>query len=183
MTPLIEKPSPSEHEAYYSLYIDQVPEGDVLETLGTQIETTLDLLASVSPELEEHRYAPDKWSVREVVGHVIDAERVFAYRAFTFGRSDAAPIPGMEQNEYAAASNAAVRPLAELAAELAVVRRSTLALFRGLPDDAWSRAGVASGFSFTVRCFPFLIAGHEIHHRKGLIENYLGGASSRSRMA
>ena len=93
MTPLIEKPSPSEHEAYYSLYIDQVPEGDVLEALGTQIETTLDLLASVSPELEEHRYAPDKWSVREVVGHVIDAERVYAYRAFTFARSDAAPIP------------------------------------------------------------------------------------------
>ena len=174
MTRLIERPSPSEHEAYYSIYIDQVPEGDVLEILGEQIEATLDLLASVSPEQEEHRYASDKWSVREVVGHIIDAERVFTHRAFTFARSDAAPLPGMEQNEYAAASNAAVRPLADLAAELAAVRRSTLALFRGLPDDAWTRSGVASGFSFTVRCFPFIVAGHEIHHRRGLMENYLG---------
>lgn len=179
MTRAIERPSPSEHEAYYSIYIDQVPEGDVLEILSTQIETTVDLLASVSPELEEHRYAPDKWSVRQVVGHVIDVERVFAHRALTFARCDAAPLPGMEQDEYAAASNAAVRPLAELAAELAVVRQSTLTLFRGLPDDAWTRTGMASGFSFTVRCFPFIIAGHEIHHRKGLMENYL---LPRSRM-
>jgi len=173
MTGPVERPGPSEHEAYYSTYIDQVPEGDVLQLLGTQIETTLELLASVSPELETHRYAPDKWTVREVVGHVIDAERVFAHRAFSFARADASPIPGMDQDEYAAASNAAVRPLAELASELEAVRSSTLALFRGFPDEAWTRSGVASGFSFSVRCLPFIIAGHEIHHRRGLVENYL----------
>jgi uncharacterized damage-inducible protein DinB len=170
----IERPGPSEHEAYYSTYIDQVPEGYVLEMLGTQIETTLQLLASVSPEMETHRYASDKWSVREVVGHVIDAERVFTHRAFSFARADTAPIPGMDQDEYAAASNAALRPLAELAAELEAVRRSTLALFRGLPDEAWTRSGIASGFSFSVRSLLFIIVGHEIHHRKGLVENYLG---------
>ena len=178
MTVIVARPSPGEHEAYYSTYIDQVPEGDVLETLSTQVEVTLDLLASVPPEMEEHRYAPGKWSVREVVGHVIDAERTFVHRALTFARSDAGPLPGMDQDEYAAASNAAVRPLAELASELSAVRLSSLALFRGLPDDAWTRSGTASGFSFTVRCFPFIVAGHEVHHRKGLMEDYLGGGSS-----
>ncbi len=173
MTTLVERPDAAEHEAYYSTYIDQVPEGDVLEMLSTQIETTLELLESVSPELEEHRYAPAKWSVREVVGHVIDAERVFAHRAFTFARADEAPLLGMDQNDYAGASNAADRPLADLSAELAAVRGATLALFRGLPAEAWTRSGVASGFPFSVRCFPFIIVGHEIHHRKGLVENYL----------
>ena len=151
-----------------------MPEGDVLELLSTQIGTTLEVLASMPPELEEHRYAPDKWSVREVVGHVIDAERVFAHRAFSFARDDAGPLPGMDQHEYAAASNAATRPLAELADELAVVRNATLALFRGFPEEAWTRTGVASGFSFSVRCFPFIIVGHEIHHRTGLLEHYMG---------
>jgi len=174
MTPTVKRPSRVEYDAYYGTYIDQVPEGDVLGILSAQLGFTLSLLASVPPELEGHRYAEDKWSVREVVGHVIDAERVFAHRAFSFARADAAPLPGMDQNEYAAASNAAGRPLVELAVELAATRNSTLALFRGLPDDAWSRSGVASGLSFTVRCFPFIIAGHEIHHRRGLAENYLG---------
>ena len=153
MTTLVERPDAAEHEAYYSTYIDQVPEGDVLEILSTQIETPLGLLASVSPELEEHRYAPDKWTVREVVGHVIDAERVFAHRAFSFARADAAPLPGMDQNEYATVSNAAVRPLAELTAELAAVRKATLALFRGFPqrrgrDPAWRAASPSASARF-----------------------------------
>ena len=176
MSGLPARPDPSEHDAYYSTYIDLVPEGDVLEILGTQIEATLELLTSVSPEVEEHRYAPGKWSVREVVGHVIDAERIFAHRALTFARSDQGPLPGMDQDDYASASNAGDRPLAELAAELAAVRQSSLALFRSFPDDAWTRSGVASGFSFTVRCFPFIVAGHEIHHRNGLMNDYLDGA-------
>ena len=180
MTQLVERPRASEHEAYYSTYIDLVGAGDVLEALSQQIGVTLDVLAGVPPEMEEHRYATDKWSVREVVGHVIDAERTFVHRALTFARSDVAPLPGMDQDEYAAASNAAVRPLAELSAELSAVRSSSLALFRGLPDDAWTRSGMASGFSFTVRCFPFIVAGHELHHRKGLLENYLGGGSEAS---
>ncbi len=173
MTVVLQRPSQEEYEAYYSTYIDQVPDGDVLEILSTEIVTTLDLLASISPELEAHRYASDKWSVREVVGHIIDTERIFAHRAFSFARADAATLPGMDQDDYMAASNAAVRPLAELAAELEAVRRSTLALFRGLPDAAWTRSGVASGFSFSIRTFPFIVAGHEIHHRRGLVDNYL----------
>ncbi len=173
MTSSVARPGAAEHDSYYSTYIDQVPDGDVLVILSGQIGTTLDLLASVPPDLEQYRYEPDKWSVREVVGHVIDAERVFAHRAFSFARADAGPLPGMDQLEYATASNAAVRTLADLAAELEAVRHSTVALFRGLPNEAWTRSGVASGLSFTVRSFPFIIAGHEIHHRTGLLEHYL----------
>jgi hypothetical protein len=175
MTALLARPGTDEYEAYYSTYIDKVPEGDVIDLLASQITTTLELLASVPPALEQHRYAPDKWSVREVVGHVIDAERVFSHRAFSFARSDESPLPGMDQIDYASASNAAMRPLPELAGELAAVRDSTLAMFRGLPDAAFGRSGVASGFPFTVRSFVFIIAGHEIHHCDGLSAHYLNG--------
>ena len=104
MTSSVARPGAAEHDSYYSTYIDQVPDGDVLVILSGQIGTTLDLLASVPPDLEQYRYEPDKWSVREVVGHVIDAERVFAHRAFSFARADAGPLPGMDQLEYATAS-------------------------------------------------------------------------------
>lgn len=174
---MLERPDPSEHELYYGLYVGQVPDGNVLEILGTQIRVTLDLLSSVPPELERHRYAPGKWSVREVVGHVIDVERVAAHRAFTMARGDPEPLGGIDQEVYAAGSNAGDRPLADLADELAVVRGATLALFRGLSDDVWTRTGMASGVSFTVRTFPYIIAGHEIHHRVGLETHYLGADS------
>lgn len=171
---MLEKPGPSEHESYYELYIGQVPDGDVLEILEAQVAVTLDLLASVPPELERHRYAPGKWSVREVVGHIIDVERVFTHRAFTMARRDPEPLAGMDQDVYAAESRADARALADLAHELATVRAATLALFRGFSDDVWMRRGVASGYSFTVRTFPYIIAGHEIHHRVGLETHYLG---------
>lgn len=174
---MLERPDPLEHESYYGLYIGRVPDGDVLEILEAQVGVTLDLLASVPPELEQHRYAAGKWSVREVVGHVIDVERVFTHRAFTIARGDPEPLAGMDQDVYAAESRAHARPLADLARELAAVRAATLALFRGFSDDVWTRTGVASGFSFTVRTFPYIIAGHELHHRVGLESHYLGAAS------
>ncbi len=174
---MLERPDPSEHEPYYELYIGRVPEGDVLEILEAQLGVTLDLLSSVSPELERHRYAPGKWSVREVVGHIIDVERVFTHRAFTIARGDPEPLAGMDQDVYAAESHADARPLADLAHELATVRAATLALFRGFSDDVWTRTGMASGYSFTVRTFPYIIAGHELHHRVGLETHYLGADS------
>ena len=169
----IARPHSSEYAPYYGTYIDRVEEGDVLEILADQIGETLTLVRTVPPELETHRYGAGKWSVREVVGHLIDAERVFSYRAVTFARGDQGPLTGMDQDQYVSASNAALRPLEELSRELEAVRASTLALFRGLPDEAWGRSGVASDCPFTVRCFPYLIAGHEAHHRTGLVENYL----------
>jgi len=166
--------SPGEYAPFYETYVSRVPEGDILEILSGEIGETLRLIRSIPSELEEYRYQPDKWSVREVVGHMVDTERAFAFRALRFARGDTAQLPGMNQDEYAAGSNAASRPLAELASEFEVVRAASIALFRGFSVGAWSRVGVASGCSFTVRAVSFIIAGHEIHHRSGLEENYRG---------
>lgn len=168
-----DRPGPGEHHEYYSLYIDRVPDGDVLDTLERQVEETADLLSSVAPERETRRYAPGKWSIREVVGHIIDAERVFAYRALHFAREDGAPLPSMEQEPWAAASNAGQRDLVDLVSELRTTRRSHVLMFRGLGADAPLRRGVASGREFTVRSLPWIIAGHELHHADVLRERYL----------
>lgn len=173
MTRPIERPQPSEYAPYYATYIDRIEEGDILEILADQIEQTVTLLSSVPPELEKHSYETGKWSVREVIGHLIDTERVFGYRAFTFARGDEGPLPGMDQDRYAKVSNAGSRSLENLSDELQAVRASTLAFFTGLPDEAWERRGIASDYSFTVRSIPYLIAGHELHHHTGLVENYL----------
>lgn len=169
----IERPQPSEYAPYYATYIDHIEEGDILEILADQIEQTATLLSAVPPELEKYSYGAGKWSVREVVGHLIDTERVFGYRAFTFARGDAGPLPGMDQDRYAKVSNAGSRSLKDLSDELQAGRASTLALFKGLPDEVWELRGIASGYSFTVRSIPYLIAGHELHHHTGLVENYL----------
>lgn len=169
---MLQRPAPSEHEPYYARYIDLVPADPVLDLLESQIQETVDLLASVPSDLETHRYAPDRWSVREVVGHVIDVERTFAFRALSFARGDPARLPSFEQDDWARVSNAASRPLPALVRELILVRRSNVAMFLSFDDEAWVRRGVASGFEFTVRCMPFIIAGHELHHRSILRNRY-----------
>lgn len=170
---MIQRPDPAEYDAFYSTYMDKVPDGDVLDLLVTGLTDTLELLGGVPPEMETYRYGEGKWSIREVVGHLTDAERVFAYRAFCIARGESAALPGMDQLVYAQGSNAAERSLTDLGVEFAAVRAATLELFRSLNDAAWSRSGVASGVSFTVRVFPFIIAGHEIHHRELLRARYI----------
>jgi uncharacterized damage-inducible protein DinB len=171
--PNLPRPAAGDAAPYYFTYIDQVPEGDVFAVLAGGVAETRRLLAGLPPEREHHRYAPGKWTIREVLGHVIDAERVFCYRAFHFARGQAAPLPSMEQDEFVATAGADRRPVAELLDELDLLRRSHLALFRGLDADAWERTGTASGVTFRVRAIPFMVAGHEIHHRRGLAERYL----------
>lgn len=167
------RPDASEYAPFYGTSIDQVPDGPVLDRLEHQIAETAEFLRSVPADREGHRYAPDRWSIREVVGHVLDIERVFGLRALHFARSDPAPLPGVDQDAWAGAAGYGERPLGDLVEELEAVRRSSVALFRGLPDDAWSRTGVASGVTFTVRAIPWILAGHEIHHRRVLRERYL----------
>ena len=167
-------PTADDAASYYYTYIDKVPEGDVLAVLESGVAETRRLLAGLQPEREHHRYAPGKWTIREVLGHVIDTERVFGYRALHFARAQAAPLPGMEQEEFAAVAGADRRPVAELLDELDLLRRSHVALFRSFDTEAWERTGTASGMSFRVRAIPFILAGHEIHHRRGLAERYLG---------
>lgn len=167
------RPAPDEHDPYYSTYVDKVPDGDVVVTLRSEGEAMLALLGTVPAELESHRYAPGKWSIREAVGHVVDTERLFSFRALHIARADPAPLPGMDQEVWAGASNAGERPLASLAGELAAVREATVHLFESLDGEAWERRGVASGLAVSVRALAWIIAGHEIHHRRVIEERYL----------
>src|ERR1041384_8398560 len=151
---------------YYSRYIDRVPEGDVLSTLSQQIGETLALLRELPESVANYRYAPDKWTVNQMVGHVIDTEKIFGYRALRFARADTRPLEGYEQDDYARNSTLDSYPLSELASELEAVRRSTLYFFRHLDDEAWGRRGVANNAEVSVRALAYIIAGHELHHRE-----------------
>jgi uncharacterized damage-inducible protein DinB len=168
-----DRPDPSEYLPYYEKYISLFPPGDVLATLERELATTLSLLRSLTPAQAEVRYAPDKWSVKEVVGHVIDTERIFAYRAMRFARNDQTPLSGFDENEYVPAAQFGARALGDLATEFEHVRKANLFLFRGMDDDAWLRKGAANNATVSVRALAYIIAGHEIHHREILRTKYL----------
>jgi hypothetical protein len=170
----INKPQADEFAANFAGYIELVPDGDVLSTLATQIHETLTTLRAVSDAGSLKRYESDKWSVREVVGHIIDSERIFAYRALRFARNDQTPLPGFEQDDYIGPGQFDARLWSGLISEFEVVRQSNLAMFRGFPQEAWSRQGIASGNPISVRALAYAIAGHERHHMKILRERYLG---------
>lgn len=175
MTPVTEpitRPDPSEYADHYARYVSRVPAGDVLDHLARQIQETRAALRDLPPERAALRYASGKWSVAEVVGHIADVERVFAYRALRIGRGDETPLPGFDENVYTPAGGFDRRPIANLVDELGAVRAATIALYRGLPTGAAVRAGTASGHRVTVRALAFLIAGHELHHRAMLRERY-----------
>lgn len=167
------KPAKSEFLPYYDRYISLVPEGDVISTLATQMNETQALLRSLPASVATYRYAPEKWSVNEVIGHVIDSERIFAGRALRFARNDPAPLPGFEQDDYARNSTFDTYPLADIAAELEAVRQSTIFLFRHMDEQAWTRRGVANNAEVSVRALAYIIAGHELHHREILRTRYL----------
>ena len=166
------RPGKDECADYYHPYI-AAAEGALFPSLESDAEAWRAVLAAVPADREGHRYAEDKWSIREVVGHVIDAERTFAVRALAFARGDRSHFPSFDQNAYAAASGADRRTLASLADELSAVRASTLTLLHSFEDDAWDRRGTASGFEFTVRSLAWIIAGHSRHHRRVVAERYL----------
>lgn len=178
MSDELPRPEPGEHAAYFRRYIDLVPDGDIVETLTVQLGETLTLLQDVSPERETFRYAPGKWSMRDVVGHAIDVERVFAFRALAAARSDGVDLPSMEQDEWARYSNAGERTLDDLCSEWATVRRASVHMFATLGPGAGARRGRAGGNEFTVRSLPWIIAGHELWHRELLARDYLGGLGS-----
>lgn len=171
---MIPRPASSEHAPYYGRYISRVPECDILELLQTQNRDTLALLDDIGEKRGSYRYEPGKWSIKQVIGHVTDVERVFTYRGLVFSRGDSTPQAGIEQDDWAMAANHDDRSLADVAAELASVRAATLTLFRSFSDDMWSRSGTASDCRFTARAVPWIIAGHELHHVNVIRERYLG---------
>ncbi len=167
------RPLAGEYAPYYEKYISLISGADILGALDEQRRQTLLLLSSRTDEEGNFRYAPDKWSLKEVLGHINDTERVFAYRALRIARNDQTPIEGFEQDDYVKFGPFARRPLEDLVEDYIAVRRGTLALFRNLDDAAWTRRGVANKNEVTVRALAYIIAGHELHHRRILEEKYL----------
>ncbi len=167
-------PKRDEYADYYQLYVGRVPEGDILEQLRNQGEELQDFLAGLSEDYGNHRYAEGKWSVKEVLGHLADTERIFAARALVMSRGDTTPQPNIDQDVLVAGSGAARRSLARLAAEMRAVRAASLALFESFDAEQEARVGSASGYSFTARSLAWIISGHELHHRGVIEERYLG---------
>jgi hypothetical protein len=158
------RPQPGEYAEYYERYISLVPEGDILAVLNTQLDDTASLLREVSETVGNTRHPPYTWSVKEVVGHLIDGERVFGGRAFRFARGDSTPLPSFDENAYVREGNFDTRTVRDLAEEFEAVRRSNLYLFRQLSGDRWLRTGVASDNTVSVRALAYIIAGHMRHH-------------------
>ncbi|MEJ2204567.1 MAG: pyridoxamine 5'-phosphate oxidase family protein [Gemmatimonadota bacterium] len=166
------RPEASEYDAHYQRYIELVPDGDVVDTLDRQLDDTVRLLRAVPEEREGFRPRPDAWSVREVVAHLADTERVFAYRALSIARGDPAELPSMEQDTWTREADADTRSLQDLVDEWLAARRATVRLFRGLRPEGGTRIGTASGRPVSVRALAWTIAGHELHHRALLEERY-----------
>jgi hypothetical protein len=171
----LERPGEGEYARYYDRYIGLVPAGDVIVILREQAQATLELLRHVPETGANHAYATGKWSIKEVIGHLADSERVFAYRALRFARADPTPLPGFDENSWMPPAHYHARALAHVGAEFASVRAATIAFFDGMPEEAWTRRGEANGQVVSVRALAVIIAGHELHHRRILIERYLPG--------
>jgi hypothetical protein len=169
----IAAPDPTEYAPYYGRYITLVGGDDVVAALEDQPRETLALLSTLSEEQGDYRYAPGKWSVKEMLGHVIDTERVLTYRALRFARNDRTPLASFEQDDYVRAGDFADCRLADLIEEFVCVRRASLWFFRQLSAEAWMRRGIASGNEVSVRAIAYIVAGHELHHRQVLREKYL----------
>jgi len=169
----MQRPDVGEYAPYFAKYVDLVTGNELVHTLRAQIGDTLATLRAVSEGDSLMRYADGKWSLREVVGHMIDTERIFAYRVLRIARADETPLPGFDQDPYIAAGRFDERAWTSLLDEFEAVRRSNLFLFEGLDAEAWGRRGVSSGSPITARGLGFVIAGHELHHMRIVRERYL----------
>jgi len=172
---LTSPPPADEFAPFYARYVAALPAGDVLATLEAQHRETRDLLEGFGEEGAAYRYAPGKWSVKEMAGHMADTERLFAYRALCAARGETGELPGFEEDAYAAAGRFDGRTLASLLEELAAVRNATLALYRTFDEEALARRVVANGSPVTTRALVWITAGHELHHQNVLRERYRTG--------
>ena len=166
-------PDRTEAAEYYFTYIDQVGQGDIRQILAAQLPETLALLEGISDEKSLYRYAPDKWTIRQVVGHMNDTERLFVFRAFWFARGHHSELPSFDQDIGVARADSDAVPWKDHIDEFRAVREATVSFFENLPDEAWTRRGVASGYEFSVRALAYITAGHEAHHVRLLRERYL----------
>jgi uncharacterized damage-inducible protein DinB len=170
----MQRPESSEYASYYSNYIQHVPEGNAEAILIHSHEETLKLLETLTEEQLKFRYAPGKWSIKEVLGHLTDTERVMSYRLLRIARGDKTPLPGFEEDEFVAGASFDDLTAQQLLEELNIVRQATLSLLRGITEEAWTRQGTASNQPVSARALLYIIAGHELHHRQVLLDRYLG---------
>ena len=166
-------PAVGDYGAPYARYVERVPNGDIVATLRGQIAETVALLEDLEPARTTTGYAPGKWSIRDIVLHMADTERVMGYRALRIARGDATPLPGFDENAYTPMAGANARPIESLLSELSLARAATVAMFDGFSGEAWDRRGTASGMAVSVRGLAWIIAGHERHHRAIIGERYL----------
>ena len=170
----IQRPQPSEYDPYYERYISLVKGEDMGATLQKQAQQTRDLLGKLTTEQSEFRYAAGKWSVKEVLGHMNDTERIMSYRVLRIARGDQTPIEGYEQDDYVAAGKFSRRTMDNLLQEFMTIRNATIQLIRHLDEETATRRGTANNKPISARAVVYVIAGHELHHRRILEEKYLG---------
>jgi DinB superfamily len=167
------RPQASDYAPNFDKYIQQVPDGDFLEILESQLNQMNKTLGPLTEKQAAFRYAPDKWSIKEVLGHINDTERVFAYRLLRIGRGDQTPLPGFEQDDFVKTANSDKRSLTSLLEEFTAIRRASISLVRSLDDASWFRRGTASGKEISTLALAFIIAGHVFHHQAIFEKQYL----------
>lgn len=173
------RPNETEYASYYQQYVNHVSEAEILPVLRTQMDDLDVLLDRVPAERETYRYAEGKWSIREIIGHLIDGERVFGYRAFCIARGETQNLPGFEQDDYLRTAPYHHIELEDLLSELRLIRLGNIAMFRTLDEESWSRLGTANGNEITARALAFIMAGHIRHHMQVLRERYLSDATAQ----
>lgn len=170
---MLARPEKDEYAPYYESYVALVPEGDLQVILEQQLQDTIALLQQVTEEQGEYRYDTGKWSLKEVIGHIADTERITSYRLLRIARGDSTPLAGFDENAYIQGANFGSQSLQERIDDLIAVRQATLSLFRSLTSEAWIRRGTANNYPATPRSIAYFIAGHELHHRNIIKERYL----------
>ncbi|MDR3683887.1 MAG: DinB family protein [Geothrix sp.] len=171
----LQRPLPGEYAEGYAPYLAAAPEGDALALLQAQLDEVSALFSGLSEAQGGFRYAPGKWSLKDLLQHLSDAERIFAYRCLRIGRGDATPLPGWEEDDYARAAQADARTIADLLADFQAARLASLQLFRSLSEAAWMQRGTSNGRNLTARCVPYISLGHTAHHLAVIRERYLPG--------
>ncbi|WP_264807141.1 DinB family protein [Cytobacillus sp. NCCP-133] len=171
---MLKKPEANEYALYYQNYVNLVPDGDLLEILHGQIKDTINLVKDLNDEQARFRYAPEKWTIKEVIGHITDTERIMAYRLLCISRGETAMLPGYDDNEYVKKGSFNRFSIQELLEQLSIVRQGTTALLKSLGEEDLMRHGNANGTEVTVRAIAYIMAGHELHHRNLIKDRYMG---------
>ena len=170
---MLMRPNQEEYPSYYEDYIKLVPDGELVSILEENLSKTLTLFQSITEANGEFRYAPGKWSIKEVLGHMTDTERIMSARLLRFGRGDSTPLPGFNENIYVNGANFNQRSLKSLLEEFMVTRNATITLIKNMPEEAWLRKGLANQYENTTRAVAYMIVGHEMHHCQIIRERYL----------